>query len=236
MLVVHSNHHQCGPDYAYQRTLNYAGDGLYVDTPNATFFKQQFTGAGFSESAMIAEGKRIAEVYRVTYGVDVASYITDDNVYLAPDVTIPGGIKFTYVTINESLNFNLVSATNGAKMRFINKPVNAVWYTLQFSQDYTSTGTYSGTVTAGFEVIDGNYLIFTGTPNYQFFGQNNFIFVKFVCVPTKLYFPGYGPFLPFNCTLTHEDWGQGELKGLFVVNTVTGLVGGRETLTWGCSA
>ena len=214
--------------------LNYAGDGVYLDTPNATFFRQQFTGAGFSRSAMIAEGKRIAEVYRVTYGVNVASYITDDDVYLAPDVTIPGGIKFTYVTINESLNFNLVTATNGADVRFINKPVNAVWYTLQFSQDYTSTGTYSEDIEAGFEVVDGNYLIFTGRKHYYFFGRRNSIFVKFTCAPNKLFTPASEPFLPFNCTLTHEDWGQGELKGLFVVNTMTGLVGGRETLTWGC--
>ena len=117
-------------------------------------------------------------------------------------------------------------------VRFINKPVNAVWYTLQFSQDYTSTGTYSGDIEAGFEVIDGNYLIFTGKEHYDFFGERNSIFVRYTCAPNKLYNPG--PFLPFNCTVRDEDWGQGELKGLFVVNPETGLVGGRETLTWGC--
>ena len=212
--------------------LNFAADGLFVATPNATFFRQIYNDAGFSRSAMIAEGKRIAEVYRVTYGVNVASYITDDNVYLAPDVPIPGGIKFTYVTVNESLNFNLVTATNGVDVRFINKPINAVWYTLQFSQDYTSTGTYSGDIEAGFEVIDGNNLIFTGREHYDFFGHRNFIFVRFTCAPGRFYFPG--PFLPFNCTLTHEDWGQGEQKGLFVLNPVTGVAVGRETLTWGC--
>ena len=183
--------------------LSFASEGKIQFTKNAPYFRAQFSDAGFSQSAMIAEGKRVAEEFKVTYGVDAASLITDDDVYLAPDVTIPGGIKFSYITVNETLNRNLVSASNGVDIRFINKPVTAVWYKLQFNQDYISTGTYSGTVKAGYQVVNGNYFIFTGKDHYDFFGQRNSIFIRYACAPDILYFPG--PFLAFNCTLTHED-------------------------------
>ena len=210
--------------------LNFAMEGQILLPKNAPCFRAQFSDAGFSLSAMIAEGKRVAEYFKVTYGVDVASYITDDDEYLAPNVTIPGGIKFTYAVPSETLNLNLVSASNGGDIRFINKPVKTVFYMLLFSQDYISTGTYSGTVKAGYQVANGNYLISTGKEHYEFFGHRNTIFIKYACAPNTLY---TGPFLAFNCSVSHEDWGQGEKMGMYVVQS-PGVWGGRETLTWGC--
>ena len=181
---------------------------------------------------MIEEGKRAAKFFKEKYGVDVTGF--PDEVYLAPNVTLEHGIRFTFVNLP---GFQLTMASKRDKVQFYNSPGSFCAWNLRFSEEYVSTGTFNGTIPKDAHVVFGSEIFDTcpyesyHNPCYSMLSNKPKGRVFFRIYSTSFIVP-MGQITVLDLMFENDRLTKGQETGVMIKNASTGITIGRAVATF----
>ena len=204
----------------YHVVLVYLFDGSFIGNlgplTDETPVLDTFGLIGYTRQEVIDEARSEAHGLLDRYGLDFTTL--PDHSYLFGE-TIRPGLIFRPAIFGG--NYRLVSGYRQGQILPFNNHINEVSWQIIFTEDFNSTGSFTGTIPAGAFVVAGSYVIdlCEHHPGYcspfTTLGlQTRFLHLRFISrtfiTPLIL---GPDIFFPIHCEVRHEVWGEGLAQG-----------------------
>ncbi|XP_013415663.1 uncharacterized protein LOC106177445 [Lingula anatina] len=213
----------------YRHIFLFALDGIWTGLErNATRFLQHHCCAGRKDNQSVIDfGRGAVQYFSDYFGIDMSAVadadIIDGNVPLA------GGKMFFHpFYINPITKYRLIieSGPRGS-FSYRNVPVSDAGWVIEVTDTVQVTGTgFSGTLDRTKTLFYGEYMAQTHLENPR---GTTLLFQYRNVMPSVF---ADGRVYLFNNMLVHTKFGQGQSHGIINIDTTTGVMNGRETLTF----
>ena len=128
-----------------------------MDKDVAYQFINQYKAAGFDIDGIIHTGRQAAARFQERFGVDFTGLAPTN--YIMVGGSIPGVATFRPFILDRKGGYLLTMASYGEQVQFFNKRVDYAGWILTFTEDFNSTGTFTGMVPKDAFATIGSYVI-----------------------------------------------------------------------------
>ena len=120
-------------------------------------FVDQYRVGGLNIESLVKTGRQAAATFLDNFGVDFTGLSSERYIIIGGD--IPGVATFRPFILDRKGGYLLTMASYGEQVQFFNKRVDYAGWILKFTEDFNSTGTFTGIVPKDAFATIGSYVI-----------------------------------------------------------------------------